>query len=71
MVRRFEFIGGSSAKFWEIEVDGAEVFVHFGRLGVSGQQQQKRFADAAAATKHAEKLIAEKIRKGYRKTAAA
>jgi predicted DNA-binding WGR domain protein len=70
MRRRFEFIGGTSAKFWSVEVDGSIVRVQFGRLGIDGQQQEKQFADPAAAAKHAEKLIAEKIRKGYSETAA-
>ena len=63
--RRFEFVGGSSDKFWEIAVNGNEVVVRFGRNGTSGQAETKTFPDAAAANKHAEKKIAEKIRKGY------
>ncbi|HEY5314381.1 MAG TPA: WGR domain-containing protein [Pirellulales bacterium] len=70
MIRRFEFIGGSSAKFWEISVNGANVNVRYGRLGTSGQQQDKVLPDSASASKHAEKLIAEKIGKGYSETAA-
>ena len=63
--RYFEFIGGSSAKFWEIGVSGDTVTVRFGRIGTDGQTQVKSFPDAAAATRHAEKLIAAKIGKGY------
>ena len=70
MTRRFEFIGGTSAKFWEIEVNSTSVVVRYGRLGTSGQQQDKVFPDSAAASKHAEKLIAEKIGKGYSETSA-
>jgi DNA ligase-1 len=64
-MRRFEFVGGSSAKFWEISVDGTDITVRFGRIGTGGQQQTKSFADAAKARQHAEKLIAEKTGKGY------
>ena len=64
-MRRFEFVGGSSAKFWEISVDGTDVAVRFGRIGTGGQQQTKSFADAAKARQHADKLIAEKTGKGY------
>jgi predicted DNA-binding WGR domain protein len=39
--------------------------VRFGRIGGSGQSQSKSFADSAQARREAEKLIAEKIRKGY------
>ena len=28
MKRRFEFVGGSSAKFWEIGIHGSEVVFH-------------------------------------------
>lgn len=70
MHRRLEFIGGNSAKFWEVEVSGVEVKVRYGRLGSKGQIQDKAFADAVAAQAHAERLIAEKLGKGYREVAA-
>jgi DNA ligase-1 len=63
--RRFEFVGGSSDKFWEVAVHGSEVVVHFGRNGTGGQTETKTFADATTAAKHADKKIAEKIKKGY------
>ena len=65
MNRRFEFVGGTSAKFWEVQVSGQNVTVRYGRLGTEGQTQTKSFGDAEAAQKHAEKLIAEKTKKGY------
>jgi predicted DNA-binding WGR domain protein len=65
MTRYFEFVGGSSAKFWEATVQGRDVTVRFGRLGTSGQSQTKTLPDAAAANKHAEELIAQKVDKGY------
>ena len=70
MFRRFEFIGGTSAKFWEVAVIGKEVTVRYGRLGTSGQAQAKSFSDDAKAQKHAETLIAQKSRKGYREAVA-
>ena len=42
-----------------------DVTVRFGRIGTNGQEQTKSFADAAAAAKHVDKLIAEKTAKGY------
>ncbi|MGH7134898.1 MAG: WGR domain-containing protein, partial [Pirellulales bacterium] len=63
--RHFEFVEGGSAKFWEISVNGNDVTVRFGRMGTQGQTQTKSFADADAATRHAEKLIGEKTKKGY------
>ena len=68
--RYFEFVGGTSAKFWELGISGTEVTVRFGRIGTDGQTQVKSFPDAAAATRHAEKLIAAKIGKGYAETVA-
>lgn len=63
--RRFAFVQGTSAKFWEVSVTGATVHVRFGRIGSAGQRQTKEFADAAAAAAHAERLIAQKLAKGY------
>lgn len=70
MKRYFEFVGGSSAKFWECSVSGSTVTVRFGRIGTDGQTQVKPLDDANAATKHAEKQIASKLAKGYRETVA-
>ncbi len=64
-VRRFEFSEGRSHKFWEISAAGGEVTVRFGRIGSTGQTQVKSFPDAASAGKHVEKLIGEKVKKGY------
>lgn len=63
--RRFEFVEGGSSKFWEIEVQGQGHTVRFGRIGTAGQAKTKSFANEAAAQADAEKLIAEKLRKGY------
>jgi len=63
--RRFEYVDGGSSKFWESEVRGAELVVRFGRLGSTGQEKTKSFADAAAAAKEQTKLIKEKLGKGY------
>ena len=68
--RRFEFVGGTSRKFWEIGLVGSEVTVRFGRIGTAGQSQQKLFADAATASRTAERLVREKLAKGYAETAA-
>ena len=63
--RRFEFSEGRSNKFWEISAVGTEVTVRFGRIGTEGQTQVKSFPDATAAGQHVERLIGEKVRKGY------
>ena len=67
--RYFEFVRGSSAKFWEIGVSGNEVTVRFGRIDTEGQTQTKTLPDADAAAHH-EKMIASKTAKGYHETVA-
>ena len=64
-VRHFEFIGGSSRKFWEISLSGNSFTVRFGRLGTAGQSQTKTYADEAKAKREADNLIADKVKKGY------
>ncbi len=63
--RRFEMVEGSSAKFWEIARDGRSVTVRYGRIGTDGQSKTKELSDEAAALRHAEDLIREKVAKGY------
>ncbi|MGE5194209.1 MAG: WGR domain-containing protein [Deltaproteobacteria bacterium] len=63
--RYFEFVEGTSSKFWEISVSGSDVTVRFGRIGSNGQTKTKSFADESAAREHADSLIEEKVGKGY------
>jgi predicted DNA-binding WGR domain protein len=64
-MRRFEFVGGSSSKFWEIAREGAQVTVTFGRIGTAGQTQVKDLGTEAAGIKYFDSLVAEKVKKGY------
>ncbi len=63
--REFQFSEGSSHKFWRISVEDAGYTVQYGRIGTTGQTQTKEFGSEAEAQKSAEKLIAEKVKKGY------
>ncbi len=63
--RRFEYSDEKSNKFWEIEVNGSEHTVGYGRIGTSGQTKTKTFDDAAACEKDSAKLIQQKTKKGY------
>lgn len=63
--RRFEFVGGNSSKFWEVRVQGSDVFTSYGRIGSTGQTSCKSFETAEAAAAHAGKLVREKTGKGY------
>ncbi|MEQ8191229.1 MAG: WGR domain-containing protein, partial [Candidatus Eremiobacterota bacterium] len=63
--RTFEFIEGTSSKFWSICGEGTGHTVHFGRIGTEGQKQTKNFSSEEEAEKSYEKLIKEKLKKGY------
>jgi predicted DNA-binding WGR domain protein len=63
--RYFEFIGGSSKKYWHVTVDGCALVVSFGRIGTAGQLKRKTFPNEAMARHEAESLIREKLGKGY------
>ncbi len=64
-VRRFEYVDGRSAKFWQIASSGTTVTVNFGRLGTKGQAQAKDLATDEAVQRHMARLIGEKLAKGY------
>lgn len=53
-------------KFWAVRLDGSAFTVRFGKQGTDGQQQVKSFANAAAAKKAFDALVASKVKKGYR-----
>ncbi len=64
-MRRFELIEGKSSKFWEIEREGCEYTVRYGRIGTSGQSLSKTAASEERAQAEVDKLIREKTGKGY------
>ncbi len=64
-MRRFEFVEGTSAKFWQVALDGASFTVTWGKIGAAGQTQTKAFASAEKARAEHDKLVAEKTKKGY------
>lgn len=57
--------GITSAKFWEVTVDGSELVVRFGKIGTNGQQTLKSMGSPEEATAEATKLANSKIKKGY------
>lgn len=69
--RRYEFKDAKSSKFWEIDVSGSTVTVRFGKIGTDGQTTVKEFRTPAEARSHAEKVTAEKVKKGYKADSAA
>ncbi|EMM76914.1 WGR domain-containing protein [Leptospira santarosai] len=65
MKHHLTFKDESSDKFWNIEVDGNSFTVTYGKTGATGQTQTKTFDNEEKCLKEAEKLLAEKLKKGY------
>lgn len=65
MKKSLKYIDGNSDKFWEIEVTGLNYTVTYGRNGTGGTSQTKSFNSNEECLKMAEKIMAEKIKKGY------
>lgn len=63
--RYFEFVEGSSSKFWEIELDGTSFTTRYGKIGTDGQTSLKEWDSEAKAQKEYDKLVTEKVKKGY------
>lgn len=49
MARYLEFVKGSSAKFWQVEVIDDETHVAYGKIGTPGVTQVKSWADEDGA----------------------
>ncbi|ARU05184.1 hypothetical protein CCO03_11230 [Comamonas serinivorans] len=64
-MQRYEFNDGKSSKFWQIEQQGHELHIAWGKIGTQGQSQVKSFDDEAKAQVARDKLIKEKTGKGY------
>ncbi|EMO43727.1 WGR domain-containing protein [Leptospira santarosai] len=65
MKHRLTFKDDKSDKFWNIEVDETSFTVTYGKTGTIGQTQTKSFDDEEKCLKEAEKLLSEKLKKGY------
>lgn len=67
-VARYELRDSSSSKFWQIELSdaGTSFTTTYGRIGTRGQSSTKTFKTAAKAKLESDKLVAEKLKKGYR-----
>lgn len=65
MKRELIYMDAKSSKFWTIEQQGVGHTVTYGRIGTKGQTSSKTFESEQAAKKDAEKLIKEKLAKGY------
>lgn len=68
-LRKFEYAEGTSNKFWHIAIGDVHFKVTYGRIGTSGQEQMKTFPTVDVCQYEAQKLIAEKTKKGYKEVA--
>jgi predicted DNA-binding WGR domain protein len=64
-MRHLECTEDGSSKFWIGEVDGANFTTKWGKIGTDGQSKTKTFASPDAAAKEYDKLVKEKLGKGY------
>lgn len=60
---------GSSNKFWIIEQTGNSYTVMWGKIGTEGRTTSKSFEDVDMCRKEVERLMAEKVGKGYQEIA--
>ena len=65
MKKRFEYKDSNSKKFWEVSVEDNNLHVTFGKIGTTGQFKPKVLLTSEKAIAEMEKLIREKIGKGY------
>jgi uncharacterized protein (TIGR02996 family) len=63
---RYEFSEGTSNKFWQIALSDKSFTTTFGKIGAAGQTTIKKFGSADEAKKEHDKLVAEKVKKGYK-----
>ena len=62
----YEFHDGSSAKFWSISIDESSYTVRYGKVGSKGQTKTKSFKSPTEASAAADKVTAQKLKKGYK-----
>jgi uncharacterized protein (TIGR02996 family) len=67
-MRTFVHTASKSNTFWHIALTGASFTVTFGRVGTTGRTNRKDFTTAAAARAEHNRLVAEKLKKGYVET---
>lgn len=65
MKKHLKYIDDTSDKFWQIDVNEQQFTVTYGKNGTSGVTQIKTFDSNETCLAAAEKLLNEKIKKGY------
>src|SRR5262249_27001983 len=64
-MRTFVYSDATSHKFWSIELKVVSFTANYGRQVTPGTSKTKTFADEATARVEHDKLVAEKLGKGY------
>lgn len=64
-MRRFEFIQGNEAKFWEVVRRGGTLTMVSGKIGGNAKSRTKSLDDYMAAEQEFDRLIRDKLRRGY------
>ncbi|GHC03747.1 STM4015 family protein [Cerasicoccus arenae] len=59
------YMDSKSSKFWNLTSEGAKHTVVYGRIGTDGQTKEKVFKSEEDAKKNFEKLVKQKMSKGY------
>lgn len=62
---QYFFDDGNSRKFWSYTQSGKKQTTRHGRIGSEGRETKKTFPSPAAAEADTEKLISQKVKKGY------
>jgi predicted DNA-binding WGR domain protein len=57
---------GEHPRFWEAALDGSKLIVRYGRVGTKGQVHVKTFAKESTAQLEKDKMVKEKLNKGYK-----
>ncbi|MDH3975436.1 MAG: AAA domain-containing protein [Deltaproteobacteria bacterium] len=65
LFERYEYVGGNSNKYWEINVEGTTVTVQYGRIGNRPQVKVKTFETNERALSEKKSMASKKLKKGY------
>lgn len=70
-MRRFEHIRGNKANYWEIARKDATIITRSGKIGSNGSIKEKVLGDYMAAEVEFDRLIRDRIKRGFKEVAEA
>jgi predicted DNA-binding WGR domain protein len=65
MKKRLEYRDEKTQKFWEGNVEGRSYTIRYGKIGTNGHESTSEFATEEEAVQKFEKVVKEKLKKGY------